>query len=381
MSGLVQWRRWKTEDGIQEGIMRGDGEGVLTLGKGASTPVTLASVLEHCQAVGVSIKDWAEDQLTEMPARHAMLSEEVVCPVDLEMLFGCQAITDNPEAAPALYLKASRMTLAGPRQALGLRPDIAWHVVHPALIAVFGPHGDVVGFSLGLDVTASEILMRHPLYIQEAQWFAYSAAIGPALALSSSREIENVPLHFQVRRRGQVLLGCSCIPAGVSRRIEMAQQAMAWVPRAGWFGLMLPVNVSLPDVFQLEDGDEVSIAASGLGELTAEARWLQPSTTQEAREPRLLQIHPDDTVAVALDSIKAGSSVSVAGMRMVVLANIPFGHKVAIREMKADDWVIKYGEKIGVANRSINRGEYVHTHNLESSRGRGDLLMKAREGK
>lgn len=381
MSGLVQWCRWKTEDGIQAGIMREDREGVWLLGKGAAPPVTLASVLEDCQTAGVSIKDWAEGQLTARPAQAAMSSEAAVCPVDLEMLFGCQAISDNPEAAPAIYLKASRMTLAGPRQALGLRPDIAWHVVHPALIAVFGPHGDVVGFTLGLDVRATEILMRHPLYIQEAQWFPHSAAIGPVLALGSSDELENVALYFQVRRRGQVLLRRRCIPSDLSPRLERAQHAMAWMRREGWFGLMLPLTVPIPDVFQLEEGDEVSVAASGLGDLTAEARWLHPSTPQEDREPRVLQIHPDDTVAVALDSINAGSSVSVSGMRLVVSDDIPFGHKVAIREMKTDDWVIKYGEKIGVASRPINRGEHVHTHNLESSRGRGDLVMKDREVK
>ncbi|NMP21381.1 UxaA family hydrolase [Sulfobacillus sp. DSM 109850] len=109
------------------------------------------------------------------------------------------------------------------------------------------------------------------------------------------------------------------------------------------------------------------------------ARSLQPVSSQETREPRVLLIHPNDTVAVALDPIQAGTSISIAGIEISVRDDIPFGHKVAIRDLEAGDWVIKYGEKIGVASQPIHSGEHVHTHNLESSRGRGDLLVAERE--
>jgi altronate dehydratase small subunit len=35
--------------------------------------------------------------------------------------------------------------------------------------------------------------------------------------------------------------------------------------------------------------------------------------------------------------------------------------------------VRKYGEDIGLATVKINPGDHVHTHNIESQRGRGDL--------
>ena len=34
--------------------------------------------------------------------------------------------------------------------------------------------------------------------------------------------------------------------------------------------------------------------------------------------------------------------------------------------------VRKYGEIIGLATKDIQQGEYVHVHNIESCRGRGD---------
>ncbi|WP_443110690.1 hypothetical protein [Caloramator sp. mosi_1] len=34
--------------------------------------------------------------------------------------------------------------------------------------------------------------------------------------------------------------------------------------------------------------------------------------------------------------------------------------------------MIKYAEEIGKATNNINKGDYVHVHNIESKRGRGD---------
>ncbi|WP_243239310.1 UxaA family hydrolase [Sulfobacillus harzensis] len=378
MSTLMQWWRWKTAAGFQEGIMREEDPGAVVLEHATPTPASLGGVVEYCRTAHIQLTDWAEALLAKMPARERIPKDAIECPVDLELLFGCQAVAEDQDA-PAIYLKASQTTLAGPRQSLGLRPDVAWHVAHPAIIAVFGPHGDVLGFSLGLDVTALELLTRHPLHLQEAKWFQGSAAMGPVLALASSGDLEHVEVRFQVWRRGQVLVRESCAPVHLSARLEMARRVLTWMPHVRWFGVMLPLNVSLPEVFQLEEGDEVSVSAPGLGEFTAMARSLQPVSSQETREPRVLLIHPNDTVAVALDPIQAGTSISIAGIEISVRDDIPFGHKVAIRDLEAGDWVIKYGEKIGVASQPIHSGEHVHTHNLESSRGRGDLLVAERE--
>ena len=54
-------------------------------------------------------------------------------------------------------------------------------------------------------------------------------------------------------------------------------------------------------------------------------------------------------------------------------ADIPFGHKFSLYEIKADSPVIKYGEVIGMSTTTIKLGDYVHTHNVVSARGRGDL--------
>lgn len=49
------------------------------------------------------------------------------------------------------------------------------------------------------------------------------------------------------------------------------------------------------------------------------------------------------------------------------------GQKFAIREIKKGETVMKYGLSIGRALRDIAVGEWVHVHNIEPMRGRGDL--------
>jgi altronate hydrolase len=58
---------------------------------------------------------------------------------------------------------------------------------------------------------------------------------------------------------------------------------------------------------------------------------------------------------------------------VVVCEAIPRGHKVSMRAIPAGASVIKYGNPIGVATQEIPPGAHVHTHNVASARGRGDL--------
>jgi (2R)-sulfolactate sulfo-lyase subunit alpha len=47
---------------------------------------------------------------------------------------------------------------------------------------------------------------------------------------------------------------------------------------------------------------------------------------------------------------------------------VPIGHKVALKDLKAGDTVIKYGQDIGRMVADVGRGEHVHVHNLKTKR-------------
>ena len=79
---------------------------------------------------------------------------------------------------------------------------------------------------------------------------------------------------------------------------------------------------------------------------------------------KLLQINPDDNVAIALAGLK-GPGVYRCGDRMVrITEDIGPAHKVALRQIENGGQVIKYGLPIGKAAREIQPGEHVHIHNV-----------------
>ena len=86
-----------------------------------------------------------------------------------------------------------------------------------------------------------------------------------------------------------------------------------------------------------------------------------------------LVISDRDNVATALQPLDDGRVLEVAGVSVTVREAIPSGHKVAIRAIAAGEPVIKYGSPIGTATAAIEPGAHVHTHNVASGRGRGDL--------
>lgn len=90
-------------------------------------------------------------------------------------------------------------------------------------------------------------------------------------------------------------------------------------------------------------------------------------------------MRPIDNVATALVELTPGTVVRVDGEGGISLevtvgsAAVPFGHKVALRQIARGEPVLKYGEAIGLAASEIAAGDHVHTHNVDSQRGRGDL--------
>ena len=87
----------------------------------------------------------------------------------------------------------------------------------------------------------------------------------------------------------------------------------------------------------------------------------------------VLVITPRDNVATALEALESGRTIAVDGQPLTVVEAIPRGHKIALRAIAPGEPVIKYGSPIGTASAAIAAGTHVHTQNLASGRGRGDL--------
>ena len=92
-----------------------------------------------------------------------------------------------------------------------------------------------------------------------------------------------------------------------------------------------------------------------------------------------LKVHDRDNVATVFDqNVKSGMDIDVRDIkgnceRISVRGDVPYGHKIALCDLELGMEIIKYGWPIGAATKKIIKGDYVHIHNLDSRRGRGDL--------
>ena len=83
-------------------------------------------------------------------------------------------------------------------------------------------------------------------------------------------------------------------------------------------------------------------------------------------------IDPQDNVAVAIEPIAKGETVTYVcngeDVTLTAAQDITIYHKLATRDIKAGEPIVKYGQHIGVAGCDIKTGEHVHVHNVTSHR-------------
>ncbi len=86
----------------------------------------------------------------------------------------------------------------------------------------------------------------------------------------------------------------------------------------------------------------------------------------------------DNVATIFANGITDGMQVEMRDKKGVsdiitVHGDVPYGHKIAVKDIAMGEAIMKYGESIGRASCDIKKGDYVHVHNLEAMRGRGDL--------
>ena len=81
---------------------------------------------------------------------------------------------------------------------------------------------------------------------------------------------------------------------------------------------------------------------------------------------QFVKINKDDDVVVLLEDGVKGKIIDVDGEQITLLEDTPKGHKVAIKEIKKDNDVLKYGYSIGKAKEDIKVGQWIHSHNMRT---------------
>jgi (2R)-sulfolactate sulfo-lyase subunit alpha len=82
----------------------------------------------------------------------------------------------------------------------------------------------------------------------------------------------------------------------------------------------------------------------------------------------------DGVGVVVVEGVKAGQELAGwimeddKDIKLTARNDIPIGHKLALRDYREGDTVIKYSVDIGKVVQPIRKGEHLHVHNVKTKR-------------
>jgi 2-dehydro-3-deoxy-D-arabinonate dehydratase len=170
---------------------------------------------------------------------------------------------------PELFFKAAPGRVRGPGGLIGVRADSGWDVPEPELALVVSAAGEIVAYTIGNDVSSRSIEGENPLYLPQAKVYRGSCALGPCLVpVAEAPPPEDMEISLLIVRHGaQVFAGTT----RVAQLHRSPAELVRWLFRAQDFpaGVVLLTGTSIVPAqeFTLQEGDEVRIAITGLGEL------------------------------------------------------------------------------------------------------------------
>jgi 2-dehydro-3-deoxy-D-arabinonate dehydratase len=157
----------------------------------------------------------------------------------------------------------------GPGALIGVREDSGWDVPEPELALVISAQGEILGYTIGNDVSSRSIEGENPLYLPQAKVYRGSCALGPAIVpVGEAGAASEMEISLTIAREGEAVFTGSTQVALLKRGLD---ELVRWLFKAMDFpvGVVLLTGTSvIPAVeFTLQGGDEVRIAITGLGEL------------------------------------------------------------------------------------------------------------------
>lgn len=171
---------------------------------------------------------------------------------------------------PELFFKATAKRVVAPGHGLGLRSDSSWMVPEPELSLVLSKGGEIVGWTIGNDLSSRDIEGDNPLYLPQAKVFSRSCSFGPVLLWNTEEvgDLSTWNIGLDIERAGDTVYS-DMVSFRQFRR--SMQDLISFLRRDNPIpdGTVLMTGTGLvpPDEFTLLVGDKVSIHIDAIGTL------------------------------------------------------------------------------------------------------------------
>ena len=170
---------------------------------------------------------------------------------------------------PEIFFKARGPWVVGPNDQVGIRRDARWNVPEPELALVINPAMEIVGITIGNDMSSRDIEGENPLYLPQAKIYTRACALGPAIALGPVTDAwPATRIALQIVRDGAVAFSGETDTSKIRRRPD---ELVGYLGHSLDFPsgavLLTGAGIVPPDSFTLAAGDEVRIQIDAVGTL------------------------------------------------------------------------------------------------------------------
>jgi 2-dehydro-3-deoxy-D-arabinonate dehydratase len=171
---------------------------------------------------------------------------------------------------PELFLKATPHRVSGPGQPLRIRQDATWNVPEPEITCVVNSRLELVGFTVGNDMSSRDIEGENPLYLPQAKVYRQCAGLGPCVTLAADMPArEETTIRLEIQRAGESVFQGE---TNVDQMARTFESLIEYLGRDQEFphGVFLMTGTGVvPDSdFTLKPDDVVHITIDGIGTLT-----------------------------------------------------------------------------------------------------------------
>ncbi len=169
---------------------------------------------------------------------------------------------------PELFFKAMASRVAAPGTSVRIRSDAKWSVPEPELTLLINNRGQIIGYTVGNDMSSRDIEGENPLYLPQAKVYDRSCALGPCVLVNCDPLPASTPIQLEILRGGATEFSAATSLAELKRD---PKSLVEYLFRDNNFpsGAMLMTGTGIvpPDSFTLAVGDRVRITIDPIGTL------------------------------------------------------------------------------------------------------------------
>jgi 2-dehydro-3-deoxy-D-arabinonate dehydratase len=170
---------------------------------------------------------------------------------------------------PEIFFKSIAEKVVAAGEPVGIRRDARWSVPEPELALVMNSRREIVGHTIGNDMSSRDIEGENLLYLPQAKIYDRSCALGPWIRLGASEtEAREWKIQIEIRRGGQSVFAGETSAGQIKRSFE---QLAEFLFRSQVFPhgavLLTGTGIVPPDSFTLCNEDVIEIKISGIGSL------------------------------------------------------------------------------------------------------------------